>query len=442
MSEPLSLAAYRLATGALRPVADVILTRRLRAGKEDPARIGERRGVASLPRPSLPGPSLPGSSLPGGRLVWLHGASVGESLSVLPLLDRLSAEAPEDRFLVTTGTVTSARLMAERLPPGAVHQYAPIDQPSYVARFLDHWRPDAALFVESELWPGLISQTRARGTPMALVNGRMSPRAYEGWRRRPAAARALLDAFGVILAQDEANGERLSALSGREAILAGNLKHAAAPLPADASALHRLSEAVGGRPCWLAASTHAGEEQAVLDAHRQVARDVPGVLTILAPRHPPRGDEVARLIEGAGLRSARRSAGDLPGPDDEVYLADTLGELGLLYRLADIAFVGGSLSGTGGHNPLEPARLACAIVTGPDLFNFAQVYAGMRAAGGCALVRNGRDLSASLLRLLRDAQTREEMANRANAWAEEAARAVLDDVTDALAPVLAPAKAA
>ena len=429
MSEPLSLAAYRLATGAMRPVADAILARRLRAGKEDPDRIEERRGVPSLPRPE-------------GRLVWLHGASVGESLSILPLIDRLAEEARDGAFLVTTGTVTSAQLMAERLPRGAVHQYAPVDQPAYVARFLDHWRPDTALFVESELWPSLISQTRARGTAMALVNGRVSPRSFEGWQRRPAAARTLLDAFSVLLAQDEANAARLSALSGRQAVLAGNLKHAAAPLPANASDLHRLSEAIGGRPCWLAASTHAGEEQAVLDAHRQVARDVPGVLTIRAPRHPRRGDEVAGLIEAAGLRYARRSAGDLPSPEDDVYLADTLGELGLFYRLADIAFVGGSLSGTGGHNPLEPARLACAIVTGPDIFNFTEVYEGMRAAGGCALVRNGRDLSASLLRLLRDAQTREAMAGRANAWAEDAARAVLDDVTGALRPVLSPAEAA
>ena len=429
MSEPLSLAAYRVATGAMRPVADAILTRRLRAGKEDPGRIEERRGVASLPRPE-------------GRLVWLHGASVGESLSVLPLLDRLRTDEPDARFLVTTGTVTSAQLMAERLPRGAVHQYAPVDQPSYVARFLDHWRPDAALFVESELWPSLISQTQARGAAMALVNGRISPRSFEGWRRRPAAARSLLDAFTVILAQDRGNAERLSALSGREALLAGNLKHAAPPLPADASALHNLSEAVSGRPCWLAASTHAGEEQAVLDAHAQVSRDVPGVLTVLAPRHPQRGDDVAQMIGAAGLRYARRSAGDLPSPEDDVYLADTLGELGLFYRLADIAFVGGSLSGTGGHNPLEPARLGCAIVTGPDLFNFAEVYEGMRAAGGCALVRNGRDLSASLLRLLRDAQTREEMAGRASSWADEAARAVLDEVTAALHPVLTSAEAA
>ena len=424
MTEPFSLAAYRMATGVMRPVADAILARRLRAGKEDPSRIEERRGEPSLPRPN-------------GRLVWLHGASVGESLSILPLVDRLAADDPEARFLVTTGTVTSAQLMAERLPRGAIHQYAPIDQPAYVARFLSHWRPDAALFVESELWPSLILQTRARGVPMALVNGRISPRSFEGWRRRPAAARTLLDAFAVILAQDSGNAERLSVLSGREAILAGNLKHAAPPLPADASALHRLSEAVSGRPCWLAASTHAGEEQAVLDAHIQVARDVPGVLTVLAPRHPRRGDEVAGLIEAAGLPFARRSAGDLPAPDDAVYLADTLGELGVFYRLADIAFVGGSLSGTGGHNPLEPARLGCAIVTGPDLFNFAEVYEGMRAAGGCALVRNGRDLSASLLRLLRDAQTREEMAGRANGWADDAARAVLDEVAAALRPVLA-----
>ena len=422
---PLSLRAYGAATGALRPLADALLQRRLRAGKEDPDRIGERKGIAGRPRPE-------------GPLVWLHGASVGESLSILPLIDALAARFPAWSFLVTTGTVTSAGLMGERLPPRALHQYAPVDQPTYVARFLDHWRPDAALFVESELWPGLIGATRARGVPMALVNGRMSPRSFEGWKRRPGAARALLDAFCVLTAQDEANAERLRALSGRTVHLAGNLKHAAPALPVNASDLHRFSEAVSGRPAWLAASTHPGEEEAVLSAHKQNQTALPGLLTLLAPRHPARGDAVAALIEATGLPYGRRSAGDLPEAHHAVYLADSLGELGMFYRLADVAFIGGSLSETGGHNPLEAARLGCAIVTGPHLFNFSDIYRDMRQAGGSALVRNDRDLAASLTRLLRDARTRDELSRAARDWAEGAARSVLEDVIAVLSPVLTP----
>lgn len=419
---PLSLRAYGLATGALRPVADVVLARRMRAGKEDPARIAERRGVASRPRPD-------------GPLVWIHGASVGESLSVLPLIERLGAEL-DAGFVVTTGTVTSAALMAERLPPGAVHQYAPVDQPRYVRRFVDHWRPEVGLFVESELWPGLIGAARARGVPLALVNGRVSPRSFEGWRRRPGAARALLGAFEVLLAQDEENAERLRVLSGRPVAQVGNVKHAAPPLPVDASALHRLSAAADGRPAWLAASTHPGEEAAVLEVHRQTAERVPDLLTVIAPRHPARGDEVAAMIAAAGLRASRRSAGELPSGGDDVYLADTLGELGLLYRLCDVTFIGGSLSGTGGHNPLEAARLGCAIVTGPGVFNFRGIYQDMRAAGAAGLVRNERDLSASLVRLMTDPMTRTQMAENARDWSDEAARAVLDGVVAALDPVL------
>ena len=424
MRDPLSLRAYRAATTFMRPVADVILERRLRAGKEDAGRIAERRGV-------------PGHARPDGPLLWIHGASVGESLSVLPLIEALMARHPHASVLVTTGTVTSARLMAERLPPRAFHQYAPLDHPAFVGAFLDAWRPDAGLFVESELWPGLIGAVRERGVPMALVNGRMSPTAFAAWRKRRSAARALLSAFSVILAQDEGNAARLSELSGRPVSSFGNLKQAAPPLVADASRLHRLSTAVDGRPVWLAASTHSGEEEAVLDAHARTAKRIGGLLTVIAPRHPERGGSVEALVRAAGLSVSRRSRGDLPDPDDAVYVADTLGELGLLYRVCNVAFIGGSLVPTGGHNPLEPARLGCAILTGPHIFNFAETYAAMRTAGGSALVRNARDLSASLERLLLDPMTQNQMAQAAQDWSDEAASVVLNEITGALSPVLA-----
>ena len=418
-----SLKAYRAAVGLLGPVADYTLKQRLKKGKEDPDRISERRGVAGLPRPE-------------GPLIWIHGASVGESLSVLPLVERLSEISPAYRFLVTSGTVTSARLMGARLPACAIHQFAPLDHPAYVRRFLDHWRPDACIFVESELWPNLIQLTEERGVPMALVNGRVSPKSYENWKHRPAAIRDLLSSFRVILGQDQANQDRLMDLSGRDVAMLGNLKLAAAPLPAEADELQRMKGMIGARPVWLAASTHPGEEEVVLEAHRRVREAFPGLLTIIAPRHPERGEEISNMIRQADLVTARRSRSDRITEEVEVYLADTLGELGIFYRLTDIAFVGGSIAMIGGHNPLEPARLRTSILYGPHIFNFAETYRDMRASGGTALFRNERDLTASLIRLLTDSMTRQAMAERAGRWAEESAEEVLNGIVAALQPVL------
>jgi 3-deoxy-D-manno-octulosonic-acid transferase len=418
-----SLRTYRAAVGVLKPLANYTLVRRLRAGKEDPERIEERRGRAVRPRPE-------------GQIVWIHGASVGESLSILPLIECLEDRYPAAHFVVTTGTVTSARLMSERLPDRAIHQYAPIDQPDFVQSFFDHWRPDVGIFVESELWPIMIGEARSRGIPLALVNGRLSPRSYRGWLRRRGAVRELLSAFEIILAQDEANATRLSDLAEREVVMAGNLKAAAPPLPTDELGLARLVRAVGERPVWLAASTHPGEEERVIDAHRQLVASLPDLLTVIVPRHPDRGNEVEALLTQGDLTVRRRSKGDVPDDDTAVYLADTMGELGIFYRLSDVAFIGGSLTPVGGHNPMEPARLGSAIVTGPHVFNFEDTFLSMRRAGALALVRNERDLAASLLRLLTDARTREEMASHARNWADRGAMQVLDEIVTALHPVL------
>lgn len=418
-----SLKIYRRGSAFLQPIADRILERRLKSGKEDEIRVDERRGI-------------PGRDRPEGHLVWIHGASVGESLSILPLIDRLTHLYPQSSFLVTTGTVTSAALMAERLPERAIHQYAPVDQPVYVRRFLNHWQPDVGFFVESEFWPVLIGETNARGIPLALVNGRLSPRSYRGWARRRTAAHELLSAFSVILAQDQGNAERLADLARREVLVPGNLKRAAAPLPTDQRGLAELRAAVGARPVWLAASTHPGEEELILDAHQQMTETAPGLLTVIAPRHPARGDEVEEIVTSRGLKMSRRSRDENPQTDDNVYLADTLGELGLLYRLSDVAFIGGSLVETGGHNPMEPARLGSAIVTGPHVFNFQETFNSMRRDGALALVRNERDLAASIIRLLSDPLTRQEMARKARAWADAGSEQVLNDTIDALALLL------
>lgn len=415
--EPWGLRLYRTASRALGPVAEFALARRLKAGKEDPARIGERRGV-------------PGMARPEGPLFWIHGASVGESLSVLPLVNRLKHLRRDLSFLVTTGTTTSARLMAERLPEGAFHQYIPLDHPRFVEGFLAHWRPQAAIFVESEFWPNLILSARAHAGFMALINGRVSPKSFEEWSKKRETIRYVLSAFDLMLAQDRQNAERLKVLSGRDVATFGNLKNAAPPLPADKEALDGLRASVDGRPIWLAASTHPGEDPAVFAAHKALKISFPDLLTIIAPRHPERGVEVRELAAAAGLNACRRAPGDPITHETDVYIADTLGELGLFYRLSDISFVGGSLTPKGGHNPLEPARLGGAILHGPYTFNFVETYGEMRAGGGAALVRNDRELATAVRRLLSDEKTRLAMASAARRAAEASAERVLNEVSD------------
>ncbi len=419
LDEPLGLRLYRAASAAGGPFARVVLRRRLGAGKEDEARLQERLGEAGRARPL-------------GRLAFVHGASVGESLSVLPLVERLTAREPGLCALVTTGTVTSARLMAERLPAGAFHQFIPVDHPRFVGRFLDHWRPDMAFFVESELWPNLLLQTRAQAPFMALVNGRVSPRSFANWSKRPRSIRYLLSQFDVLIAQDRQNAERLSALAERKVPSFGNLKNAAAPLPADSAALQTLKSAIAGRPVLLAASTHQGEEETVFAAAKLLKADIGALLVIVAPRHPARGAEIEALALAAGLGAARRSAGAGVDPGTVVYIADTLGELGLFYRVAGAAFVGGSLVDKGGHNPLEPARLGPAVLHGPHVLNFEETYSMMRAAGGASLVRNERELAGAARRLFADETTRSAMAGAALASAHASGERVLADIVAAL----------
>jgi 3-deoxy-D-manno-octulosonic-acid transferase len=378
-----------------------MLRARAGRGKEDPARIGERHGRASRARPS-------------GTLVWLHGASVGESIAALPLVAAI-LEKQDRHVLVTTGTVTSARLMGERLPPRAFHQYAPLDSPASVRRFLGHWRPDLALFVESEFWPNLILETHARGVPLALINARISERSYRGWSRAGALAKRLLSSFDECLAQDDATGARLKALGAQSVNVSGSLKADAAPLPVDESALEQFRAAIGPRPLFLAASTHPGEETLLLDVALKLRAT--NALTVIAPRHPVRGAEIEADAIAMGLIAGRRSTGSLPKSTTEVYIADTLGELGLFYRAAPFAFLGGSLIPHGGQNPLEPARLGTAVITGPYTHNFEETFRVLLAAQGDGLVRTAEDLHAAVARLIDDPSLAHHLGVRAQSAA-------------------------
>jgi 3-deoxy-D-manno-octulosonic-acid transferase len=413
---------YRALTGPLPPLVRPYLARRRRRGKEDSARLAERRGHA-------------GRSRPPGPLVWIHAASVGEATAILQLVECLDGTRPHVAFLVTTGTVGAARMLASRLPARACHQFAPVDLPGWVGRFLDHWRPDLALWVESELWPNLVLMTAARGVPMVLVNGRLSARSYRRWRWWPGLIRPMLESFALCLAQDGEQARRLRLLGAREVVAAGDLKAAGNPLPVDDASLRRLRAEIGLRPRWLAASTHTGEEEIAASVHQRLANHHPGLLTIIAPRHPDRGDMVAAMLGGRGLSLARHARGEPIAADTEIYLVDTIGELGLFYRLAGVAFVGGSLVAKGGHNPFEAARLDCAVLHGPDTGNCAAMAVALAEAGAAEMVSDADELARAVSALLSDRRLRAARA-AAGVRAAAAGGAVFDTVLAALAPWL------
>jgi 3-deoxy-D-manno-octulosonic-acid transferase len=417
---PLTLQAYRLLTAAAVPVADMVLKQRLKRGKELAARLGERRGESPVARPD-------------GPLVWLHVASVGEMVSVLPLIERIRAR--DIAVLVTSGTVTAAELAERRFPPGVIHQFVPVDMPQFVARFLNHWRPNLGLFVESDLWPNLIIAAARREVPLILVNGRLSERSFNRWKLAPRTAGALLGRFDLCLAQSADDASRFADLGAPRYVTTGNLKLDVPAPPVDPDKLRKLQAAIAGRPVIAAASTHPGEEIELVDVHRRLKHSFPGLLTILVPRHPERGASIAGIARGAGLTFAQRSLGELPDRATEIYVADTLGELGMIYRLAPIVFIGGSLVGHGGQNPIEAAKLGAAILHGPHVWNFAEIYSVLDASGGAEMVADGGKLTVRIGFWLKDAQARERVAST-GLRAMEALTGALERTVAALDPYL------
>jgi 3-deoxy-D-manno-octulosonic-acid transferase len=416
---PLALSAYRIVTAAGgAALAPLVLKRRLKRGKENAERIAERRGEPGVPRP--PGP-----------LVWVHGASVGEFIAVLQLVERICAQGLT--VLMTTGTVTSAELAQKRLPVGALHQFIPLDMPSFITRFLDHWQPDLALFVESDLWPNIILNASAREIPMVLVNGRISARSYDRWRRFPRTIAALLRRFDLCLVRSRDDEERFGALGAPRIRVTGNLKFDVPVLPADAGKLAALTSAARGRAVVVAASTHPGEESIIVDAHRRL-RDVhPELLTIIAPRHPQRGAEVGEIAAAAQLQPALRSRGALPERNTDVYVFDTLGELGLAYGIAPIVFMGGSLVPHGGQNPIEAIKFGSAILHGPHVSNFADIYEDLARDGGAVPVRDAGALTSQIGTWLCDGATRDTVAERGKRYVDMSS-GVLDRTLSALEP--------
>lgn len=427
MNRPgLLLKTYRALTFLGKPFVPALLAFRARHGKEETEHRPERYGIASLPRPD-------------GFLIWFHAASVGEANSVLPLIETLSEARPDLRILLTTGTVTSAMLARARLPKTAIHQYVPLDNQDYMRRFLQHWHPDLAVLIESEIWPNLLLEAKREKVPLVLINGRVSQRSYRRWRRLSGLSRPLFSAFSLVLAQNSVMARNFTKLGAPKAIGVGNLKADSPPPPADLPGRTALEESLAGRTVFLAASTHAGEEDLVARAHLALREEIPDLLTIIVPRHPERGPGIVKELQGLGLSSALRSRGALPSKSIDIYIADTIGELGMFYAQAPVSFIGGSLVKHGGQNPVEAIKLGSAVLTGPSWYNFRDSYSELIAGRACIQVEDAPGLADAALALLRNGEKREAMMKRAETSVQEMSGA-LEKTLSELQAFLPPVK--
>lgn len=416
------LKAYRLVGGAVYPFIGGYIAWRATRGKEERARRRERYGK-------------PGQERPDGPLIWIHAASVGETIAVVPLIQRIASL--NINVVLTTGTVTSAQVVKERLSGLVIHQYVPLDLKPAISRFLDYWKPDLTIIAESEIWPMTILELGARRIPQVLVNGRLSDRSFASWSKRSYLAEALFENFSHVIAQSAVDAERFQALGARPVTVSGNLKVDAFPPPVDERELMRVQSQIGHRDVWAAISTHDGEEEAVIEAHALLRKRHPGILTIIVPRHPDRADEIAEKCAAAGLSFARRSLGDNITPRTDIFLGDTIGEMGLYLRLTEIAFVGRSLTGEGGQNPLEPAMLGTAVLSGKNVQNFRETYEKLTKAGAAYFVRDKQVLAAAVSFLLSNEKERQRMIDAGKQTVENM-RGPLTLTMQALAPYIDP----
>ncbi len=392
------------------------IKKRQEKGKEDIKRANERIGRPKIKRPE-------------GKLVWLHGASVGESVSMLPLINRLLENYPDLNIMVTTGTMTSAEVMAKRLPERAFHQYIPIDNPLFTKRFLKHWQPDVALWFESEFWPAMLSSIKKRHIPLILINGRISNKTFKRWQQFDFISKELLSCFTFCLGQSEEDAYRLRVLGAKNATCLGNLKYAGLPLPIDKEKKEEILAQIGERPFWLASSTHNDEELRIAKMHKKLQKQFPNLLTIIVPRHPQRGTEIQKQLQDIGIKSALRSAGETISADTNIYIGDTIGEMGIWYDISPITFIGGSLIPHGGQNFIEPSRMRNAVLVGPHMHNFSDVVNRSKKADALIQVLDTEELSENLSQLLSNKELLEARRSLAYNWAVSEAK-VLDGIVE------------
>ncbi|MDQ0998277.1 3-deoxy-D-manno-octulosonic-acid transferase [Phyllobacterium ifriqiyense] len=418
----LALSTYRWAGAIIFPVVGAYVAFRASKGKEERGRQGERYGVASVARPS-------------GPLVWVHAASVGETSAVTPLVEAIVEMGIH--VVLTTGTVTSAKMVQDRLGDRVIHQYVPLDLKPAVDRFLTHWQPDLAVICESEIWPMTILELGTRRVPQVLVNGRLSDRSFAAWNKRASIAEALFENLAHVVAQSDVDGERFRTLGARPVTVSGNLKVDTAVPPVDNSQLVALQKMIGPRKTWAAISTHQGEEEIVAQVHQMLKARHRDLLTIMVPRHPDRAAEVAALIETMGMKVALRSRNDPIDADTDIFIGDTIGDMGLYLRMAEIAFVGRSLTAQGGQNPLEPAMLKSAILSGRNVQNFRDSYQRLIKNGAAKLVRD-KDMLAGAVNYLFNNPAERQIMIDAGLKTVEDMRGSLSRTMTALEPYLQP----
>ncbi len=418
----MNINAYRVATYLGWPFILAYLARRKMKGKEDLNRFGERLGISKLQRPN-------------GKLVWMHGASVGETVSMLSLIDKILDAYPDISVLVTSGTVTSAKVMQQRLPKRCFHQYVPVDCVSYTKKFIDHWQPDLALWFESDFWPNLLQSAKDKNIPLLLINGRISNRSFSRWKKFPSFMRKLQNFFSLSLGQTNLDAERLKYLGAINVDCVGNLKYATPPLPADNKVVEALKKDIGNRPCWIGASTHKSEEIEIARAHLKIKKEFPSILTIIVPRHPNRGEDISREIRNLGLEVSLRSKQEHIEEGTDIYIADTIGEMGIFYRLSPIVFIGGSIVSHGGQNFLEPARLDSAIIVGPHMENFSEMTSKALQANAIKQINKSKELSEEVVFLLKNPEFISERCEKAMEFASNEVK-VLERVFDKIKPWL------
>lgn len=418
----IALSLYRWGGVALYPIIGPYLAYRIAKGKEERSRRRERYGFGGVARPA-------------GPLVWFHAASVGETLSIVPLVKEVRRRGIA--VLLTTGTITSAKVVKERLGTEVIHQYVPLDMKPAISRFLEYWHPDLAIMAESEIWPTTILELGKRHIPQVLVNGRISDRSFPRWKRRMSIADAIFENFALVIAQSETDAERFRTLGALPVMVSGNLKVDTDAPPADAAALKSYLDQIKGRPTWAATSTFEGEEAAAGNVHRVLKERTPGLLTIIVPRHPERCDAIEDMLTARGLKVARRTRGDALTPDIDVFLGDTIGEMGLYLRMTEIAFVGRSLTAEGGQNPLEPAMLGCAVLSGGNVQNFREAYQQLARNGSAKMVRDVEMLAKGVHYLLTNEAMRKQMIDAGQETMQEM-RGALKATIKGLEPYINP----
>lgn len=332
--------------------APFLILIRLKKGLESPVRYKERYGVTDIRRPQ-------------GDLIWFHGASVGESLSILPLIQKITEHSPATNFLLTTTTTAAQKVLNSRINKNTIHQFVPFDAIQWVNKFLDHWQPKAVFFIESEIWPNILWQTNLRNIPITLLNARLSETSLINWLRVKKISKKMWGCFSGIYTQSDLFTERFHKLGAINVKTVGNIKLLSEKLPFDEIEFAYWEAQIKGRLCWVAASTHEGEEEIIFKVHQALKKDLPNLLTIVVPRHVDRCEKI--ISKAKDVKISRFTEKNLR--DEDILLVDAMSKLGIFYRLTAIAFVGGSLVPVGGHNPLEPVMLGAFPLWGPYFFN-------------------------------------------------------------------------